>query len=490
MPDKDIKSKSILLSYLGVFLGGIGVIFFQPYCLEPSTLGLFRFYSSFASLWAMIVPLGVGNFTLRFFSSQLRNGINPKTFVYLNLTVPLIGIAVWCLIFYFIQSFLGFFFQSQELVEFLWISPILILLYSYFALFSITLQCLDKPIFPAFFSDFFNRFLLIILFCVTWFFSLSNSQFLTGLVFVLFIPCALLFYKILSIIQSHHKTGVISVSFLTRNMLIYSITMALVSLFSLAIKSIDLIILGRFMPLASIGVYGLAVFLPSIIEIPVFSMERIYNARIADLWGRGKIDELKDINEKSSSFLIIFSSTLALFIACFSDLVFHFFLPDRFWEGYSVTIILIFSTLLNAITGLNGSILSTSGQYIRQLYFLLISIVFQLIFLFILIPKFGLSGAAISTALGSVMYNFLKSFYIYKSFNILPFHKNMLKRVILIFFVLVAFAVTEFFCAEYSIQKSTVKFFVLLTMFYFFCKWGFLKLSRNFPFVKISSFDI
>jgi O-antigen/teichoic acid export membrane protein len=85
------------------------------------------------------------------------------------------------------------------------------------------------------------------------------------------------------------------------------------------------------------------------------------------------------------------------------------------------------AAFINMITGVNYSILFTSTKYIYGLLFIVLLLFMSIIGNVILIPRYGIMGAAITTAFASIVYNILKYIYILKVFKMQPFDSSFLK---------------------------------------------------------------
>ena len=76
------------------------------------------------------------------------------------------------------------------------------------------------------------------------------------------------------------------------------------------------------------------------------------------------------------------------------------------------------------VFGLNGSIFNTSKKYKYDVFFTLF-LIFAVYYLnTIMIPLWGMSGAAISTALAFFVYNIGRMIFVYFIYKIHPFNKN------------------------------------------------------------------
>ena len=59
--------KNTIITYVGIAIGFVSLIFVQPHLLSSSELGLVRILLSFSSFIATVLPLGVSNINVRYF---------------------------------------------------------------------------------------------------------------------------------------------------------------------------------------------------------------------------------------------------------------------------------------------------------------------------------------------------------------------------------------------------------------------------------------
>jgi O-antigen/teichoic acid export membrane protein len=116
------------------------------------------------------------------------------------------------------------------------------------------------------------------------------------------------------------------------------------------------------------------------------------------------------------------------------------YLPSQYAQAYHAIIIISLGALINAYTGINNGILYFSKKYKTGLALLLFLLVTTIILDVMLIPFFGINGAAIATSTALSVYNIIKYFYIRYSFKLNPYNFNIIKTIgVLIFLSAVYF---------------------------------------------------
>ena len=92
-------------------------------------------------------------------------------------------------------------------------------------------------------------------------------------------------------------------------------------------------------------------------------------------------------------------------------------LPTPYHQEATVAVIACVGAFLNVATGVNTSILFSSEKYIYGTYLLFILLITAVTLNIILIPMYGITGAALATVISSVIYNGIKYFIILKNFK-------------------------------------------------------------------------
>ncbi|MBL7924664.1 MAG: polysaccharide biosynthesis C-terminal domain-containing protein, partial [Bacteroidia bacterium] len=114
------------------------------------------------------------------------------------------------------------------------------------------------------------------------------------------------------------------------------------------------------------------------------------------------------------------------------------FLPQGYEDGALVVMILSTGSLFNMATGLNAAVLFTSEKYRYGAWFLISLALVVLVLQILLIPRFGMPGAALATSMASFFYNGLLFWFVKKHFHLQPFERE---NKILLLLVLVLFVV-------------------------------------------------
>jgi O-antigen/teichoic acid export membrane protein len=99
-------------------------------------------------------------------------------------------------------------------------------------------------------------------------------------------------------------------------------------------------------------------------------------------------------------------------------------LPEEYVGIYWVVVVVGLAKLINMATGVNGHIIMNSRFYRYDLYTNILLLVLTIGTNLLLIPVYGIVGAALATAISIFVYNFVKFIIVWVKFDMQPFQWN------------------------------------------------------------------
>ncbi len=439
-----------VISYTGLLLGAISLLFIQPHFLSKEEIGLTRVLFSFSSLIATFMPLGMNVITLKFFPHFRNHEKGHYGFFGLMLVLPIIGFLLFGSILFLMKGYIisKYIDQSKLFTDyFYYIFPL-----SFFLSFINVLIAYSYSIFrtsfPALINDVLVRVVSILLFTIYFIKWITLHQFIT--LFVGIYGMQFLSLIVYLFWRDNPKLNVDRYFLQQQNireMLNYGLIMSVASLSSLGLKYLDTVMLGMYKPkqeglnaLDIIGIYSIAAFVATIVEAPFNALEKIVLPQIANSIAKNDMKNVEDIYVKSAKYLFLIGGVL--FILVNLNLTSLFVLmPDKDYAlGKNIVFIISLGTLINMATGSNDAIIYTSSKYKYTTYLLVGLFVVALINYSIFIPLFGMEGAALATAFSALLFNISKYFLIWKFFKIQPFSWNTLKVAGVIVFTFFAWS--------------------------------------------------
>jgi O-antigen/teichoic acid export membrane protein len=196
------------------------------------------------------------------------------------------------------------------------------------------------------------------------------------------------------------------------------------------ITTLDVMMISKMIGLSATGVYSTVFFLVLAITVPYKAILKVSTPFVANQWRLRKMDEMQELYQKVSSVSLIFGFFSFLIIWLNVDFLFSI-LGKEFKEGIWVFLFLMIGRLTDMFCGINGLIFVTSKKYKYGIYFTAFMILAVYFLNLIFIPNWGISGAAISTSIAVIGFNFGRVIFIQKVYKIHPFSIVQFKLLLL-----------------------------------------------------------
>lgn len=162
--------------------------------------------------------------------------------------------------------------------------------------------------------------------------------------------------------------------------------------------------LGRFETESNIGIYNVAFKVGYLALFFVVSMNVVIMPKVSELYHKNNYIEIKKVINKATQVVILLTVPLALVIICFSEFILSFF-GKGFVAGSTTLILITLGALFNAMTGNVDQILNMTNnqKLVRNMF--IIGFIVNVILNLILIPNYGIVGAAASSLITNVVIN-------------------------------------------------------------------------------------
>jgi O-antigen/teichoic acid export membrane protein len=202
------------------------------------------------------------------------------------------------------------------------------------------------------------------------------------------------------------------------------------------LMDLDAVMLGLLQDIDTVAYYGVAIYIATVIAVPLRAMHQITYPMVAAMLNENRREAMKDLYQKSSISLLVISGLLFLLISCNIQSLYELLNPN-YNVGLYVVLLIGVAKLFDTMLGVNNAIVFNSDYYRLVLYVGVFLVVVAVVLNIILIPRYGIYGAAIATFIASLSYGMIKLIIVKQKFRIQPFTKNTAKAValILLFFL-------------------------------------------------------
>jgi O-antigen/teichoic acid export membrane protein len=176
------------------------------------------------------------------------------------------------------------------------------------------------------------------------------------------------------------------------------------SLLNMAMKQADVLYVGHFLNHTLAGYYNAAARMSALVALGLSAADFVYMPRIAALYQQEKHRALQDLLRQASRQILLISVPVILLLAFTGRTLLGWF-GEPFRDAYLPLVILLGGQALNAATGMVGGVLSMTGHHRIFVLFNLLAFLIQLLFSWLMIGPFGMTGAAIATAAAMIVLN-------------------------------------------------------------------------------------
>lgn len=421
-------------SYFGIILGALNTIVLFPAIFEPNEFGLTRVIVAAASIAAQYSTLSIGQITVKFFPFYRDEEKKHNGFVFFMLLVPFIGYLLFLLVtLIFKENIISFYSKDSSLFGDYYNYIIFLTFYMlYFIVFDNYAKALIKGVFQIFLRNVLLR-LLWMLFIILYYFKYIDFDmfifwFVNSQAIILVLSIANII-KNKQLLLTYHKE-----IFSKINLERFSSFGAFVLLgagSSFLANYIDVLMIGSLSKdgLTNVAVYSISFYIGSIILVPYTSIMRVAATIISKAWKENDLPKINFIYKQTSNNLLIVGGLIFLGLWLNQETIFYL-LNDKYAGGKYVLLFIALAKLFDVSTGVNGQIIQFSSFYKTILYFGIALIVLVVVTNYLLIPQYGIEGAALATLISVVFINLIRMLVIKVKINMMPFDVNTIKIVI------------------------------------------------------------
>ena len=446
--------KSSIVNYFGAGLGAFFFLIVFPNIINESYLGLVQMLLSITLVFSQLAVMGTPNVLFKYYEKWKDKGAtdNYNSF---SLIVILVGFVLFSIIFLlFKEQIISLYAKRSALfVKYYWVVLPLIFIQALTYYLEVYSMMQLRVTVPAFLREIVNRSLLIFILFLLAYNMIAEPLFIWLYLFIYILSLGVLLFYAIRFFNFRFGNAK---EFLKDNTDLkeqkhYGRNALALNVLGGAQNFIDSLILPVLMGLGALGIYSRPLILGQMIHIPYRSIANIASPIFMEAWTNNDVKKIEDLNKKLSINLLLIGLFLFALIVVNADNFFSL-LPTQYAEAKNVLYIIAFGRLLDMSFGLNSEILFSSKYYRWVVYFTAIILVITIGFNILLIPIYGMDGAALAVTLALVLFNITKQVFIYRKFH---FHCFSRAYISLILISIVAIGSTLFvpaFTSEYLNQ--------------------------------------
>ena len=475
MSSKPSSQKTILseafLSFSGMTLGSVFRYIFSivmARLLGAQMLGIYSLGNAVTRIAEIFALMGLDNGVLRFVSRDTENTQNVNSSIYSSLKVGLLSSIVISII---------LFFSSEMIVNnFLKEDKFLIIVIKLFSLslpFSVltlitssATQAFKILKYKIFVNQIVNPLTLLIAFISSFYFLGTKLSILIPTVTSAII--GLIF--ILKFLRNFAKISFKNLikSEVNKEILRFSIPLMFVSAIGIIMHWVDIVMLGILSNATDVGMYHPIDRTAGLVRMILFAFAGIFAPIFSENYFKKNIVGMKESYQSSSKYILTFSLPVYIFLFIFASPMLSLF-GSEFQNEVALKILLT-GIFVQTIFGLGSSTLSMSGNTTFNLINVSIALILNVALNYILIPQYGIIGAALSTAIALFILSILRFIENILILNLNLFSVKLLKPTISgIMTFLIFIYLKSIFSNLFSLDSIFSLVIYLLAHFIFVC---------------------
>jgi O-antigen/teichoic acid export membrane protein len=213
---------------------------------------------------------------------------------------------------------------------------------------------------------------------------------------------------------------------LETEILLFGATVFGVGILEFLLAQVDKILIGFYINAREVGIYAVAMAMVALIPLVLQSVNQIFSPMIADLHGRGEQEMLGRLFQTLTKWVVCLTLPLAIVTVVFAKPLMRIFGPE-FETGWIVLVIATLGQLANCATGPAGYLLLMSGNQKRLVKVQATMAGLTVLLTALLIPIWGIAGAALSIAATTVSSNVWYLREVRRSLAMSPYNRGYLQ---------------------------------------------------------------
>ena len=213
---------------------------------------------------------------------------------------------------------------------------------------------------------------------------------------------------------------------LEKEVISFSVVILGTGILEFTMSQADKILIGFYLGAREVGIYAVATALVTFVPILLQSVNQIFSSSIADLYARGQQELLGRVFQTLTKWILGLTIPLAAVMILFPSPLMRIFGRD-FAAGWPILVIGTVGQLVNCGVGSVGYLLLMSGNQRRLIRIEAVMAASMVLLNLLLIPRWGITGAAIAAAVTSVIANVWYLGEVRSRLGLWPYNRSYLR---------------------------------------------------------------
>jgi len=397
---------------MGIFFNFVARVIIARF-YTPNDYGLFNLFFTILSIFVGVAFLGLGSGLTRFIGYHTGSGEKHKIKAIegWGLLIGAVSGFIFGILLFFLAPWIAPIFSEQNVfADYLRIAAVTLPFYVIFNSLITIFRGHQRTKERILFYDFGMNITFLIFSLITGILALP----FIGVIWSMFAAIAIMsisFFVYYLKKQESLLKNIGSYSFnlsIGRTILIFSLPLLLVDIMQQAVGWTATLLIGYLISASEVGFYQVASPLSIFITTGLTVSGFLYAPLAASLYAQGKFNENKEIYSTLTKWICFLTLPLAMVLFFFSEIVISTFFGVAYISAAIPLKILSIAFFINTMTGPDGSTIIAYGRTKFLMYATALTAGINFLLCLILIPYYGIIGAAFATGFSVVLVNILR----------------------------------------------------------------------------------
>ena len=284
-----------------------------------------------------------------------------------------------------------------------------------------------------------------------------------------------------------------------KELLFFSLPLVFSGMAWFLLQGTDKFMIGLIMQEYDVGLYNAACTVSTYLNIFLVSIMFIYQPVGTKLFGAGKNLEIKKLYQTITKWVFLLASPVIMFVFLQPETTISILFGSEYSGAVFSLLVLFLAYTIRICLGPAGGSVIMLGKTKQLMYIVAFIAIANIVLNWLLIPIYGISGAAFATAISVLILSLLELGYLYRISRIQPIKKLYLK-ILCVYLFLMVFVYYIFNYLPFTFSALTkiilvvfsyILFFVLLIVFNLFREEDLLfveiieqKLGKRIPLIR------
>lgn len=208
----------------------------------------------------------------------------------------------------------------------------------------------------------------------------------------------------------------------------FSIPMVFTSLLGQLMTSIDMFVLARFVSASDLGCYSVAVRLLNMAKVIFNNFQLVFQPYVAELHAKKDVERVAWLLKTLTHWSVLLSMPVFLSLILFPELFIRLFNKELI-DGAASLSILAGAYLISTVSNMPSVVIFMSGRSDITLKNNLVILIISMGLNYILISRYGMTGAAVASGLALVLLSLIRIREVSKLMGIHPFAPSLGKPI-------------------------------------------------------------